>query len=148
MGFRPSRIVFTSFAALIGCALLGGWIGSTAQARTVQSATTKADDADSSLKLYTSLLGLVEDNYATKIDSDKAVYGSIDGMLRTLDPHSHFLDPKGFTSMMEDERGKYYGLEITITARVGKITAVPPPFKNSPAERADLRVGDVISKIN
>jgi len=82
------------------------------------------------------------------VESDKAVYGAIDGMLRTLDPHSKFFDPKEFASLREDQRGKYYGLGITISARFGKITVVSPPFPGAPAEKAGLRVGDMITHIN
>ena len=94
------------------------------------------------------MLGLVEENYASDVDSDKAVYGAIDGMLRTLDPHSKFFDPKAFSSLREDQRGKYYGLGITVTTRFGKVTVVSPPFLGSPAEKVGLRVGDVISHVN
>jgi carboxyl-terminal processing protease len=100
------------------------------------------------MKRFSTILGLVEENYATDVDSDKAVYGAIDGMLRTLDPHSKFFDPKAFTSLREDQRGKYYGLGITVTTRFGKVTVVSPPFVGSPAEKVGLRVGDVISHVN
>ncbi len=105
-------------------------------------------EVESSLNQFNTVLQLVEDNYASAVDSDKAVYGAIDGMLRTLDPHSRFSDPKAFAQMIEDQRGRYYGLGITVTVRFGKVTVVSRPAKNSPAERADLRVGDVISKVN
>jgi carboxyl-terminal processing protease len=112
-------------------------------------ATTKGEeDIDTSMKQFSTLLGLVEENYADDVDSDKAVYGAIDGMLRTLDPHSKFFDPKAFTSLREDQRGKYYGLGITVTTRFGKVTVVSPPFLGSPAEKVGLRVGDVISHVN
>jgi len=124
--------------------VLGGLFGGQ-----VRATTTKGeDDVDNSLKLFSNLLGLVEENYATDVDSDKAVYGAIDGMLRTLDPHSKFFDPKAFSSLREDQRGKYYGLGITVTTRFGKVTVVSPPFLGSPAEKVGLRVGDVISHVN
>jgi carboxyl-terminal processing protease len=110
--------------------------------------TPKADTADStSLALFSRVLDTVEDNYATRIDSDKAIYGAIDGMLRTLDPHSKFFDPKAFSQLQEDQTGRYFGLGIMITNRFGKITVISPPFKGSPAEKVGLRVGDVISLI-
>ena len=91
------------------------------------------------------MLDTVEVNYATPIDSDKAIYGAIDGMLRTLDPHSKFFDPKAFSQLQEDQTGRYFGLGIMITTRFGKVTVISPPFKGSPAEKVGLRVGDVIS---
>src|SRR5262245_38984318 len=110
--------------------------------------TVVTGEVESSLNRFNNVLQLLEDNYATTVDSEKAVYGAIDAMLRTLDPHSRFSDPKSFAQMIEDQRGRYYGLGITVTVRFGKVTVVSRPAKNSPAEKADLRVGDVISKVN
>jgi carboxyl-terminal processing protease len=143
MKLRPSRAIFSLVVVLIVSAMLGGIFGSQ-----VQATTKGEEDYSSSLQLFSTLLGLVEENYATTVDSDKAVYGAIDGMLRTLDPHSKFFTPKDFTSLREDQRGKYYGLGITVTTRFGKVTVVSPPFPNSPAEKVGLRVGDVISSVN
>lgn len=143
MKTRPSRAIFTLGILLMVSAVLGGLIGSQ-----VQATTKEGEEVDRSLLLFNNILGLVEENYATEVDSDKAVYGAIEGMLRTLDPHSKFFDPKAFNSLREDQRGKYYGLGITVTARFGKVTVVSPPFLGSPAEKVGLRVGDVISHVN
>src|SRR5690349_7449150 len=105
-------------------------------------------EVEASLNQFNNVLQALEENYASPVDSEKAVYAAIDGMLRTLDPHSRFSDPKSFAPMLEEQRGRYFGLGITVTIRFGKHTVVSRPAKNSPAERADLRVGDVISKVN
>src|SRR5438067_1533611 len=143
MRFRPSRAIFFLVLMLMISAVLGGVLGGQ-----VRATTTAEEDTDQSIKLFSNLLGLVEENYATEVDPDKAVYGAIDGMLRTLDPHSKFFDPKAFTSLREDQRGKYYGLGITVTTRFGKVTVVSPPFLGSPEEKVGLRVGDVIGHVN
>src|SRR5688572_18859629 len=143
MKLRPSRAIFTLVVVLMVSAILGGVFGSQ-----VQATTQGAENVDDSMKLFTTLLGLVESNYATSVDSEKAVFGGIDGMLRTLDPHSKFFDPKAFTSLREDQRGRYFGLGITVTTRFGKVTVISPPFLGSPAEKVGLRVGDVISQVN
>src|SRR6266487_978529 len=143
MKLRPSRAIFCLVLVLMVSTVLGGLFGGQ-----VRATTKGEEDVDNSLKLFSNLLGLVEENYATDVDSDKAVFGAIDGMLRTLDPHSKFFDPKAFTSLREDQRGKYYGLGITVTTRFGKVTVVSLPFARSPAEKVGLRVGDVISSVN
>jgi carboxyl-terminal processing protease len=143
MKLKPSRAIFCLVLVLMISAVLGGVLGGQARA------TTKGEEeADVAIKHFSTILGLVEENYATDVDSDKAVYGAIDGMLRTLDPHSKFFDPKAFNSLREDQRGKYWGLGITVTTRFGKVTVVSPPFVGSPAEKVGLRVGDVISQVN
>jgi carboxyl-terminal processing protease len=143
MRLKPSRAIFCLVLVLMVSAILGGVFGGQ-----VRATTKGEEDADKAIKNFSTILGLVEENYANDVDSDKAVFGAIDGMLRTLDPHSKFFDPKAFTSLREDQRGKYYGLGITVTTRFGKVTVVSPPFPNSPAEKVGLRVGDVISQVN
>ena len=58
---------------------------------------------------------LVESNFADRVAPDKGIYrGAIQGMLRTLDPHSNFFDPKAYEEMREDQRGRYYGVGMMI----------------------------------
>src|SRR6266571_5989473 len=115
MRLRPSRAIFCLVLMLVLSAVLGGVFGGQ-----VRATSKGEDDVDGAIKHFSTLLGLVEENYAGDVDPDKAVYGAIDGMLRTLDPHSKFFDPKAFNSLREDQRGKYYGLGITVTTRFGK----------------------------
>src|SRR6516164_10278111 len=143
MKLRPARAIFFLILVLTVSAILGGVFGGQ-----VRATTKGEEEADTAVKHFTTILGLVEDNYATDVDADKAVYGAIDGMLRTLDPHSKFFDPKAFNSLREDQRGKYYGLGITVTTRFGKVTVVSPPFLGSPAEKVGLRVGDLITHVD
>jgi carboxyl-terminal processing protease len=143
MKVRPSRAIFCLVLVLLLSAILGGVLGGQ-----VRVTAKGEEDADTAMKHFSAILEKVEENYAGDVDPDKAVYGAIDGMLRTLDPHSKFFDPKAFTSLREDQRGKYYGLGITVTARFGRVTVVSPPFAGSPAEKVGLRVGDVISQVN
>jgi carboxyl-terminal processing protease len=128
---------------LLTSMIVGTVLGS--QARPT-AATTQ--DVDTPLKNFTTILGLVEENHSDPVDTDKAVYGAIEGMLRTLDPHSKFLDPKAFAAMREDQRGRYYGLGIMVGTRFGRVTIVSPPFPGSPAEKVGLRVADVIGAVN
>src|SRR5687768_2247570 len=108
---------------------------------------TKEEDAQS-LRLFNNVLVLVEANYASRIDAERAVYGAIDGMRRTLDPHSKFLEPKAFKSLREDQTGSYAGLGIQVQSMFGRVTIVSRPFEGSPAEKAGLQVGDMITHVN
>ncbi len=103
-----------------------------------------------SLDSFTKVYDAVEQNYADKLSPDKAVYrGAIPGMLRTLDPHSNFFDPKEFAGLREEQHGKYYGVGMRIGPQqhTGK-TMVVAPFGGSPAYKAGLRPGDVLQEIN
>jgi carboxyl-terminal processing protease len=100
------------------------------------------------MKSFTSVYDLVEQNFADKVEADKAIYkGAIPGMLRTLDPHSNFFDPKDYAALREDQRGQYYGVGMQVGVR-NNHTIVIWPFENSPAFRAGLRPGDAIAKVN
>jgi carboxyl-terminal processing protease len=98
------------------------------------------------LRLYTALLSAVEENYTDEVKSERLVSSSIREMLRTLDPHSNFLETKDYSQMQERQRGSYYGLGITVQSVDGNITVVSP-FDGTPAYRLGIRAGDVISKI-
>lgn len=112
------------------------------------AAATSENDVDKSAKSFTAVYDAVEQNFADPVNPDKAIYkGAIPGMLRTLDPHSNFFDPKDLENMREDQRGHYYGVGMQVQGRGGK-TIVIAPFVGSPAYKAGLRPGDVIIKVN
>jgi carboxyl-terminal processing protease len=97
-------------------------------------------------RTFTAALGVIEARYIEKVESDRLVYGAINGMLQTLDPHSSFMDPKQYAQLRERQEGRYYGLGITISVIDGDIT-VQSLFEGSPAYKKGIRRGDVIAKI-
>jgi len=106
------------------------------------------DDIQASLKTFTKVYNVVEENFADPANPDKSIYrGAIPGMLRTLDPHSSFFDPRDFQLLREDQKGHYYGVGMTIQQRNSK-TIVVAPFSGSPAHKAGIRPGDVIYSVN
>jgi carboxyl-terminal processing protease len=127
-----------------GCTVLAPLYGPSIRAR----AATPQDDLDKSFKSLAGVLSLLEQNYADPISSEKAIYqGAIPGMLRTLDPHSNFLDPNEYQDMQRKQRAQYFGIGMLISMDGPKVIAMEP-FPGSPAWRADLRRGDVIVAVD
>src|SRR5215467_12358903 len=141
MAQRRSLLYLLAVIAL--CSWLGGLYGP----RVEVAAAAAEDDIRTSLKTFTKVYNAVEDNFADQVNPDKGIYkGAIPGMLRTLDPHSNFFDPRDFQLLREDQRGHYYGVGMTVGPRNGK-TIVIAPFGGSPAYKAGIRPGDTIVEV-
>ena len=113
-------------------------------------ATARDGDSDvsDSLKQFTQVYDVVEQNYAEPVNPDKAIYnGAIPGMLHVLDPHSNFFDPKSYSLLREDQRGKYYGVGMTVGPRNNKVIVIAP-FVGTPAYRAGIHPGDIIVAVD
>lgn len=106
------------------------------------------DEVRASIKKFSQIYEAVESNFADKVDPDQVVYrGAIPAMLRTLDPHSSFYDPKAFQLLREGQSGHYFGVGMLIGAPERKVV-VMHPFQGSPAFRAGLRPADEILSVN
>src|SRR6476660_1879973 len=130
----------TLLVAVLAATLLGGFYGNRLFGSPIQS------DVQKRLKEYTDLLAAVTANAPEEVGSDKFVYSSIDGMLRTLDPHTSFLEPKEYADMQDRQKGSFYGLGILVTKRNDQVTVITP-LEGTPAARLGIRAGDVISEV-
>jgi carboxyl-terminal processing protease len=141
------RAWFTVVLFFAVCAIAGSVLQSRVGA---QSAADESQLRDS-LKSFTNVYALVEQNYADPIDNDKAdaaIYdGAIPGMLRMLDPHSTFYDAKAYAKMREEQHGRYYGVGMTIQQQNNKVYVVYPA-EGAPAFRAGIRPGDIVSAVD
>jgi len=135
---RSLRSLSAATLAVLLSALIGGVFG--------RSALATEDRMPLHYQSFTAALSAIEGNYADAVQSDRLVYGAINGMLQTLDPHSSFMDPKTYAQMRERQEGRYYGLGITIQVIDGDIT-VYRLFEGSPAYTQGIRRGDVIAQI-
>ncbi len=153
---RHTRRHWLVISTVLLSAVLGGVYG-----RQVEAASDGGDESDvqTSLKAFTQVYTVVEQNYADPVKPDKVIYGpansgigAIPGMLRTLDPHSNFFDPRAFQQLREDQEGKYFGVGMTIQQHINKLgkltTVVVLPLPGSPAFRAGLRPGDSIVAVD
>ena len=104
------------------------------------------DDAKQTLRLYTELVTVAQERYGAEVAYEDLVHASIQGMLRTLDPHTSFLPPRAYSGMRERQQSSFYGLGIVVSMRNGQLTVITP-IDGTPASRVGMRAGDVISAI-
>lgn len=135
---RSFRSASVAILAVVLSAVLGGVYG--------QSALATEDQVPQHYRAFTAALSAIQASYAEPVESDELVYGAINGMLQTLDPHSSFMDPRTYARMRERQEQRYYGLGITILVVDGNITVVQL-FEGSPAYAKGIRRGDVIARI-
>ncbi len=137
------RSILVAILLIVGCGFLGLLFG-----QKVDSSNKDDLQIRDSLRQFTQIYDLVEKNYAEPVKPDKAIYdGAIPGMLRPLDPHSTFFDPKAYADLTEQQSGKYYGVGMEIGPRGDKVVVISP-FVGAPAYRAGIRAGDVIIAID
>jgi carboxyl-terminal processing protease len=135
---RTPRFLSVAILAVLISALVGGFVGSSAQAT--------QDQVSQQYRVFTAALAAIDREYVESVPSDRLIYDAVGGMLQTLDPHSSFFDPKQYAQMRERQEGKYYGLGISIQVIDGDIH-VMSLFEGSPAYRSGIRRGDVIARI-
>lgn len=109
-----------------------------------------ADDSTAQTKIYKDYIAAMEiirNNYVDQIEYEVLNKAAIQGMLRTLDPHSNFYDRKAFDEMRTEQRSQYFGIGASISPR-NRGVFVLEPFNGTPAARAGLRYGDQIIGID
>jgi len=111
-----------------------------------RQALSAQDRVSQQYLVFTSALRAIEDQYVGDTKSDELVYSAISGLLGTLDPHSHFEDPKSYAQSRERQEGRYYGLGISIRQQNGDVI-VGSVYEGAPAYEAGIRRGDVIAAI-
>lgn len=99
------------------------------------------------LDLFAEILARAQSDYVVEIDEAAAMEAAIDGMLTSLDPHSGYLSPDDFRSMQVQTSGEYGGLGIEVTMEDGFLKVVTP-MDDTPASRAGLESGDLLTAIN
>ena len=133
------RTARATAVGLVAGLLLGAAVGSIAQAL--------PDEPYRKLNIFTRVLRYVEENYVDEVDERRIMYGAIDGMMASLDPHSVFMPPDVYAEMKKDTTGEFGGVGIEVTERDGVVTVVAP-IPGTPAERAGIRSGDRIVNID
>jgi carboxyl-terminal processing protease len=133
--------------ATIGVVMGGLAVGLSSFAWPEPRNTSERAETYRQLDLFAEILARAQSEYVTEIDEASAMEAAIDGMLASLDPHSGYLSPDDFRSMQVQTSGQYGGLGIEVTMEDGFVKVVTP-MDNTPASRAGLESGDLLTAIN
>src|SRR3546814_4258079 len=86
-------------------------------------------------------------DWSSDVCSSDLIEGAINGMLASLDPHSGYLDARGFSNLRTQTDGEYGGLGLSVTMEDGVVKVIAPTA-DTPADRAGIKAGDYITHIN
>jgi len=110
--------------------------------------TPGADNVDlADLRAFTAVYSLVKQAYVDDIDDHRLMQAAIRGLLAGLDPHSEYLGKEQLDDLTEDTTGSYAGLGIEVLQVEGSLRVIAP-IDESPAERAGIKAGDTIVRID
>ena len=133
---------------------VSGWIalGAVAGALTTMQLQAFARNSLAPLPLeelqqLAAVFGMVKSDYVEPVDEKKLITDAIGGMVAGLDPHSQYFDKKTFKEFREGTTGRFVGVGIEIGMEDGLVKVVSP-IEGSPAFRAGLKSGDLITKID
>jgi carboxyl-terminal processing protease len=131
---------------LIAAGLVTGVFATLQFSASAQQAVTPPLPLDQ-LRLLAEVFGQIKHEYVEPVDDKKLLTAAIKGMVSSLDPHSSYLDKTDYAELQEQTRGRFAGLGIEISQEDGLIKVISP-IEDTPAFRAGIRPGDLITRIN
>ncbi|MEA1015379.1 S41 family peptidase [Sphingomonas sp. LY54] len=113
------------------------------------TASLAAVDVDTYKELdqFMSVFERVRSEYVEQVDDKTLLRGAIDGMLASLDPHSSYLDERGFKSLMTTTDGNYGGLGLSVTQEDGAVKVIAAT-EDTPAAKAGIKAGDYLTHLD
>ncbi|MEH6487263.1 S41 family peptidase [Hyphomonas oceanitis] len=133
--------------AALGIVLGGSAVGFSALAWPQEKPADSRMVTYQQLELFAEILARARQDYVVEVDEKAAMESAINGMLTSLDPHSGYLNPDDFRSMQVQTSGEYGGLGIEVTMEDGFVKVISP-MDGTPAARAGIQPGDLITAIN
>jgi carboxyl-terminal processing protease len=99
------------------------------------------------IRLFTAVFGLVKQAYVEPVDDKTLMQSAVRGLLAGLDPHSEYLDQHAMDQLSEDTSGSYEGLGLEVLSAEGTLRVIAP-IDDTPADRAGIKPGDIITRID
>lgn len=130
---------------LIGLGVIAGVAGSMQFDASAQRASSSLPLEE--LRQLADVFGLIKTDYVEPVEDKKLLTEAISGMVASLDPHSAYLDKKAFKELREGTQGKFVGLGIEVGMEDGYVKVISP-IEDSPAYKAGLKAGDLITRLD
>ncbi len=131
---------------LIGLGLIAGITGSM-QFDALAQKNASSPLPIEELRQLADVFGLIKTDYVEPVEDKKLLTEAISGMVASLDPHSAYLDKKAFKELRESTQGKFVGLGIEVGMEDGYVKVIAP-IEDSPAYKAGLKPGDLITRLD
>jgi carboxyl-terminal processing protease len=141
MSIRKFRLTIL-VVMLVGLAAVFAW-----ERLSIQKVSAEDKTVYEQLQIFSDVLDIVQENYVEEADSKELVEGAINGMLKTLDPHSSYLNPDAYKELQVETKGSFGGIGIEITIRDGFLTVVSP-LEGTPAYDLGIEAGDQILRVD
>jgi carboxyl-terminal processing protease len=132
---------------LIAAGLATGVFATLQFSAAAQQQTTATPLPLDQLRLFAEVFGQIKHDYVEPVDDKKLLTEAIKGMVSSLDPHSSYMDKTDYQELQEQTKGRFAGLGIEISQEDGLIKVISP-IEDTPAFRAGIRPGDLITRIN
>ena len=109
--------------------------------------STSSEKLYEKIDLFGEVLEKIKKEYVDEIDQADVMDSAINGVLQSLDPYSAYMSPELFKSMQTESKGEFGGLGIEISMEAGVVKVISP-ISDTPAEKAGIKAGDYIVRIN
>ena len=141
MSIRKLRLTILA-VILVGLVAVFAW-----ERLSIQKVSAEDKTVYEQLQVFSDVLDIVQENYVEEADSKELVEGAITGMLKTLDPHSSYLNPDAYKELQVETKGSFGGIGIEITIRDGFLTVVSP-LEGTPADDLGIEASDQILRVD
>jgi len=143
MIIKNKKAVLLGFISTVTASLI---FATSAQANSFERENEQTSKLKAYLK-FTKIVRIIEEQYVDDINASDIINKALKGMLSNLDAHSSFMDAKETKELQVQTHGEFGGLGITVGMKDGALTVIAP-LEGTPADRAGIKAGDIILKIN
>jgi carboxyl-terminal processing protease len=144
MIIKNKKAILLGFISTVTASLI---FATSAQAESYDRPESKQTSKLQAYLKFTKIVQLIEDQYVDDINASDIIDNALKGMLSNLDAHSSFMDAKETKELQVQTHGEFGGLGITVGMKDGALTVIAP-LEGTPADRAGIKAGDIILKIN